>query len=191
VGQEALVEWIDGTDNTFRGAEIDLNGIPNFSGTSAAAPHAAAVAALMLQANPSLTSSQIFTILENSALPLDSGDGTPNVGYSFDGGWGLIQADKALAAVEPRAGSGIVHQATGHAGHYLTGDPVAAGATVYMAINGSGHFVSGSTSIGTTTPLTIPFQTDPTQGPTRVSSPLNVSGVPGLITHLSVTLDIS
>src|SRR5262249_35773411 len=129
VSQQPRFSSIDGTDNTFLGADLDFNGIPNFSGTSAAAPHAAAIAALMLQANPSLTSSQIFTILENSALPLDSGDGTPNVGFSFDGGSGLIQADKALAAVEPRTVSGIVYQDTGHVGHYVAGDPVAAGAT--------------------------------------------------------------
>ena len=189
--QQPRFSSIDGSDNTFLGADLDFNSIPNFSGTSAAAPHAAALAALMLQANPSLTSAQIFTILQGTSLPLDSGDGTPNVGYSFDGGWGLIQGDRALAAVEPRTVSGIVYKDTGNVGHYVAGDPVAAGATVYMDIAGNGHFDSGSTSVGTTTPLTIPFQPDPTQGPTRVSSPLSVSGIPGLITHLSVTLDIS
>ena len=189
--QQPRFSSIDGSDNTFLGADLDFNNIPNFSGTSAAAPHAAALAALMLQANPSLTPAQIFTILQDTSLPLDSGDGTPNVGYSFDGGWGLIQGDRALAAVEPRTVSGIVYKDTGNVGHYVAGDPVAAGATVYMDIAGNGHLDSGSTSVGTTTPLTIPFQPDPTQGPTRVSSPLSVSGIPGLITHLSVTLDIS
>jgi hypothetical protein len=64
---------------------------PNFFGTSAATPHVASIAALMLQANPALTPTQIYDALRNSALPMSAT--TPN----YDSGYGLVQADAAFA----------------------------------------------------------------------------------------------
>jgi hypothetical protein len=64
---------------------------PNFFGTSAATPHVASIAALMLQANPALTPTQIYDALRNSALPM--GATTPN----YDSGYGFVQADAAFA----------------------------------------------------------------------------------------------
>jgi hypothetical protein len=66
---------------------------PNFFGTSAATPHVASIAALMLQANPALTPAQISTALRSSALPMATP--SPNV----DDGYGFVQADAALAAM--------------------------------------------------------------------------------------------
>lgn len=70
---------------------------PNYFGTSAAAPHAASIAALMLQANPAATPTQIYTALRTSALAM-SGT-SPN----FNSGYGFIQADAALALMPPGA----------------------------------------------------------------------------------------
>lgn len=67
-------------------------GIYRFCGTSAAAPHAAAVAALMLQANPSLPSSQLRTTLAATARPV--GAFGPNAV-----GAGLIDAYGAVSSV--------------------------------------------------------------------------------------------
>ena len=69
---------------------------PNFFGTSAASPHAAAIAALMLQANSTLTPTQIYAALQSSALPMSTT-------ASDLSGSGFIQADAALAALPPGA----------------------------------------------------------------------------------------
>lgn len=82
-------------------------------GTSMATPHVAALAALMLQKNPTLTQAQVEAILKSTALPLASFDSRNIFDFSAwvtvswdtdcDGtpcdpvGAGLIQADAALA----------------------------------------------------------------------------------------------
>jgi hypothetical protein len=95
----------DGVNDTFLGFTLASQGIPvsttiagcennasypNFFGTSAATPHAAGIAALMLQANPAVTPTQIYQALQSSALPMGA---SPN----FYSGYGFIQADAAFA----------------------------------------------------------------------------------------------
>ncbi|MDH3482224.1 MAG: S8 family serine peptidase, partial [Gammaproteobacteria bacterium] len=80
----------DRVNNTFFGNDTDGDGFPNFGGTSAAAPHAAAVAALMLEIDPTLTPVQIYSALADSTINMLS------AGFDFDSGFGLIQADAAI-----------------------------------------------------------------------------------------------
>ncbi|MEO1147801.1 MAG: S8 family serine peptidase [Cyanobacteria bacterium J06638_22] len=92
----------DGTNTTFFGQDIpqDADTFPNFFGTSAAAPNAAAIAALLKQADPSLTPDEIYTLLQTTALDMDD-PATPGFDTGFDNttGFGLIQADRALQAL--------------------------------------------------------------------------------------------
>jgi uncharacterized repeat protein (TIGR01451 family) len=85
----------DGGNTTFFFGNTDPenDGHPNFFGTSAAAPHAGAVAALLLQANPALTPANVYTALENSTIDMGT------AGFDNDSGFGLIQADAALGFV--------------------------------------------------------------------------------------------
>lgn len=87
---EREAPWIvapDGTDTTFFGRDTNHNGWPNFYGTSAAAPHAAAVAALMLEESPALTPKEIFDRI--AAMGVDMGP----AGEDRRCGHGLIDAE--------------------------------------------------------------------------------------------------
>ncbi len=87
----------------------DADSFPNFFGTSASAPHVAAVAALVLQRAAqlglSLTPSQLYNILFNSAVDI-TGTGGTTPGFDSRTGWGLLDANLALsklAVPEPGA----------------------------------------------------------------------------------------
>lgn len=83
-----------GSDTTFFIPNIepigDGNSFPNFLGTSAAAPNAAAIAALVKQANPNFTPQQIYERLEATAEDI----GTP--GRDNASGAGLLNAYRAV-----------------------------------------------------------------------------------------------
>ncbi len=88
----------DGTDTTFFGSDIDSSGFPNFFGTSAAAPHAAAMAALMLEVDPALTPQQILGAMKRSAVDIVGnylGD-VFDAGFDSDSGSGLIEGLEAV-----------------------------------------------------------------------------------------------
>ncbi|MEZ0487203.1 cellulose binding domain-containing protein [Fibrella aquatica] len=90
----------DGGNTTFFGSDAEGDGFPNFFGTSAAAPHAAAVAALMQEFNRNqLSPDRILSLMEQTALDMDDPATTGfDTGFDFGTGYGFVQADKALEA---------------------------------------------------------------------------------------------
>jgi hypothetical protein len=86
----------EGTNTTFFGEDIafDPDSFPNFFGTSASAPHAAAVAALLLEADPGLPPQGVRDALTLTALDIEE------AGVDRWSGAGLIQAYEAVQAAQ-------------------------------------------------------------------------------------------
>lgn len=91
----------DGGNTTFfppfPGQDFENDGFPNFFGTSASAPHVAAVAALMLEIDNNLPPRTVTKSLQQSAIDMDN-PLTPGFdqGFDFKTGMGFVQADAAI-----------------------------------------------------------------------------------------------
>ncbi len=122
VRQKTDVVGPDGVNTTFFGTPdpvstgpFEHDGFANFFGTSAAAPHVAALAALMLQVNPTLTPASIKQGLQQTAVDMDdpylSGVQT---GFDYATGYGLVSGLAALQSVTPPKVIGVtVDKSTG------------------------------------------------------------------------------
>lgn len=137
----------DGVNTSFFGffikgtSYVDNSSVPqcldnatylNFLGTSAATPHAAGAAALMLQANPAVTAAQILQDLRSSAAPM--GGNAPN----YDSGYGFLQVDAALALLP--SGAPVIK---------LANSEIPAGGSTtlsWLAVNATSCSASGSWS---------------------------------------------
>lgn len=94
VREQPMVTGPDGGITTFFGPEN------RFFGTSAAAPHVAAVAALMLESNSNLSPTEIYAIMKEAAQDMND-TATPefDVGYDTGTGYGFLDAEVALDIV--------------------------------------------------------------------------------------------
>ncbi|PTL78414.1 S8 family serine peptidase [Vitiosangium sp. GDMCC 1.1324] len=82
--------------NVGKRVHVNLRGVDYawFPGTSMATPHVTGAAALVWSARPSLTASEVRTLLESTAKKLGTGDGDSRYGH------GLVQAKAALDALQ-------------------------------------------------------------------------------------------
>ena len=77
------------------GGNTSVTRFENFFGTSAAAPAAAAIAALVKSRNGTLSAAQISTALTSTAIDIDA------TGFDRNSGFGIVMAFQAVNAVPP------------------------------------------------------------------------------------------
>lgn len=176
----------DRVDNTFYGTDTDHNGLPNFTGTSAAAAHAAGIAALLLDANSALPPLHLYNVLETTAIDMDD-PATPGFdgGFDFRTGDGLVQADAAIDEATAPADVSI--------GQSDAPDPVTAGQplTYTLVVTNSGPNAAGGVTVNDLIPATATLvATAPSQGSCTGTRPISCD-LGGLASGASATVGVT
>jgi subtilisin family serine protease len=97
-GSFVFGEWLFGPGFS-EGREVGFDGVDNFIfGTSFAAPHVVGIVARMLEKNPTLTQSQVESILRTTALPIPPSTTFYVPWDERATGSGLVQGMEAVAA---------------------------------------------------------------------------------------------
>ena len=139
----------DGTDTTFFGADRDGNTFPISAEHRHRPPHVAALAALMLEVDPTLTPTQIYDHLRNNAIDMDDpGTAGFDTGYDNLTGHGLVDALATMNQLTP---------ADDFSGDILTTGSVAVGGTQSGSIEVTGDidFLQVSLQAGKTYQISI------------------------------------
>jgi hypothetical protein len=140
-----------------------------FCGTSEAAPHAAAVAALMLQRNPALTSAQILARLQATAHAVTNGGTSDVVGAGLIDALGAVGVSSTTAtfSFSPASysvseGGGLATVTINRTGntsslvsvHFATANGTATAGSDYTAVSQDVSFAAGETSKTVSVPIT-------------------------------------
>ncbi|MBV8743306.1 MAG: S8 family serine peptidase [Sinobacteraceae bacterium] len=166
---------VQGLSGACADAKSGTNYYPSFFGTSAATPHAAAIAALMMQANPGLTPDQIYSALQSSAAPMSASIPDTITGYGF------VQADAALQLLPPGPPALSIGPATVMPGAQTT--------LTWSSVNASSCAASGGWSGTQKTSGAVAVTAPATAGKATYS--LTCSNAVGTSAAASVTLTVA
>ncbi|HWY77035.1 MAG TPA: S8 family serine peptidase, partial [Verrucomicrobiae bacterium] len=134
-----------------------------FFGTSCAAPHAAAIAALLLSYNPSLNPAQVRSLLTSTALDIMA------TGWDRDSGYGIVMPEPALAvSPAPPPVISIINPASAIVGTPIVIYGANFATTTNVQFNGvAAQFVSLSNSVIVVTAIPAAATTGPLRIATR------------------------
>ena len=203
-----------GGNTTFFGnGDFESDGLLNFTGTSAAAPNAGAIAALMLQLDSSLSPADIYAILAETSVSIPSprppfDDASGGDAFNYASGAGLLQAHGALAKVAGLTIEGTVFEDFNRNGVQSSDELPLSGVTVFLDSNGNGiRDVSGGVPV--TYKSNAPTAVDGAESldnpnrsllgapqqplliwPAKAYSGIDVTGLPGGVIDLEVSFSI-
>ncbi|WP_435005816.1 Ig-like domain-containing protein [Tundrisphaera lichenicola] len=165
--------------NPVTATNLDPDTLPNFFGTSAAAPNLAALLALMKQANPGATQANLLSAVQQTATPLN---GATAGTWNPQGGYGLANGPAAFAVASKLK---VVYISPG-AGQTITKAPTSITVTFNKAVDittiNPGEFqVRGAN--GATVDVGLPIGVDDPRYATTVRFPIVIHPAPGKIAN--------